>query len=148
MSNLIPPITEKHWLTHWGLHRITAILKLTFSNAFSWMGICIFWFKLNWITDNKSALVHVMAWCQTDPDEWCIHSPPGTECHSNWDLSKHGHWLHLKLLMHFLEIKGCIFFQSKFQKYIFFCIQLTIKWQAIVQTHMNRMEITYALLSY
>ena len=35
-------------ISHWGEDKMAAILQATFSDAFSWMKIVVFWFKFNW----------------------------------------------------------------------------------------------------
>ena len=56
------------------------ILQTTISNAFSWKKMFVFWFQFHWILVirlevhvliNKSALVQVMALCQTEADPLC-----------------------------------------------------------------------------
>ena len=74
MSNLILPITEKHWLTHWGLHRLTAILKLTFSMHFrEWESV---YFDLN-LTELLTISLHWFMWWlgakQTQMNDAYIH---------------------------------------------------------------------------
>ena len=55
---------------HWGRDNMAAISRTTFSNAFSWMKMCEFLFKIslkfvpNVPINNISALVWIMAWCQ------------------------------------------------------------------------------------
>ena len=62
-TRAICPIREK----------MATILHAKFSNAFSWMKSFVFWFEFHWslfqraqmTNDNTSALVQVLAWCQT-----------------------------------------------------------------------------------
>ena len=35
-------------ITHWGRDKMVAICQTTFSNAFSWMKIIVFWWKCHW----------------------------------------------------------------------------------------------------
>ena len=35
-------------LTHWGRDKMAAIFKTTFSSAFSWMKIIVFWLQFHW----------------------------------------------------------------------------------------------------
>ena len=62
------PVYFSDSLTHWGLDKMAAIFKTTFSNAFSGMKICEFWIKLSlkivpWSPiNNNIALVRIMAW--------------------------------------------------------------------------------------
>ena len=54
-----PPIN----LTHWGWDKMVAIFRTTFSNAFSWMKMYKFCFRLSLFPiNNISALVQIMAW--------------------------------------------------------------------------------------
>ena len=39
---------EDHFITLWGLNKMTAILSTTFSGAFSWIRIIVFWSKSSW----------------------------------------------------------------------------------------------------
>ena len=37
-------------LSHWGRHKMHGTWQMTFSNAFSWMKISLFYFKFHWAT--------------------------------------------------------------------------------------------------
>ena len=76
-------------LTHWGWDKRVSILHLTYSNSFSCVKIVVFWLKFHWnlfpmaqLTIIKPALVHIMAWRQTDDKllsepmmAWCLYAP-------------------------------------------------------------------------
>ena len=56
-------------LTHWGRDKMDAISQTTYSNAFSWMKIGVFWWKFHWNLfpmqgpiNHIPALVQIMAW--------------------------------------------------------------------------------------
>ena len=57
---------------HWGPNQMATILQTTFSNAFSWMKIIVFWLMFHCSKsipecsiENNAALVHLMPWHQT-----------------------------------------------------------------------------------
>ena len=69
VNDIDPPVT------HWGRNQIDAISQTPFSNKFSWMKIYEFRLKFHWslfpslfsrppLVNDKSTLIHVMAWCR------------------------------------------------------------------------------------
>ena len=93
----VTPIAKK-WLTigltYWGQDKIEAILQTTYSNAFSWVKIFVFWFKLSWslfamvqFTINRHLICsdnnlvpnrqQAIIWINDGLVYWPIYSSPG-----------------------------------------------------------------------
>ena len=54
-------------LTHWGRDKMARILQMTFSDAYSWVKMCIICLKVHlslFLMRYKPALVRIMVWYQ------------------------------------------------------------------------------------
>ena len=97
-------------LTHWPLGNLDAIVKLQFSISFYWL---VFSHRIRrwmpWdLTDDKSALVHVMVWCRQATSHylrqcWPRSLSPYGVTRPQWVKPMH-HWLsHYSALSHYLN---------------------------------------------
>ena len=55
---LYPVTSHQCSILHWGLNKMGDILQMSFSNAFSWKKIFVFWLKFHW---NLFLMVHLTA---------------------------------------------------------------------------------------
>ena len=51
-------------LTHWGRDKMAANSQTTFSNTFSWIKMCEYWFELHWIVFLRVQLTIFQHWLQ------------------------------------------------------------------------------------
>ena len=82
------------YLTQWGLNKMADILQTTFSNAFSWKKISVFWFKFLWSSFQGLLTIsqcwfskwmlpvkcQAITWTNVDPVYRCIYGSLGFTC--------------------------------------------------------------------